>query len=75
VNVRVSRGVHPTLPKDFVRGEVPTVIVHTSRIDFAQFAREYQTGATRRPCPCCWASKANSPSPGKRTSFSPAAAR
>jgi branched-chain amino acid aminotransferase len=44
VNVRVSRGVHPTLPRDFVRGAVPTVIVYTSRIDFAEFAREYQTG-------------------------------
>jgi branched-chain amino acid aminotransferase len=44
VNVRVSRGVHPTLPRDFARGAVPTVIVYTSRIDFAEFAREYRTG-------------------------------
>jgi branched-chain amino acid aminotransferase len=44
VNTRVSRGVHPTLPHDFVRGAVPTVIVYTSRIDFAEFAPQYKTG-------------------------------
>lgn len=44
VNTRVSRGVHPTLPRNFVRGAVPTVIVYTSRIHFAEFARQYKTG-------------------------------
>lgn len=44
VNTRVSRGVHPTMPRNFVRGAVPTVIVYTARIDFAEFAAQYRTG-------------------------------
>jgi branched-chain amino acid aminotransferase len=44
VNTRVSRGVHPTMPRNFVRGAVPTVIVYTARIDFAEFASQYKTG-------------------------------
>lgn len=44
VNTRVSRGVHPTLPRNFVRGAVPTVIIYTARISFAEFAAQYRTG-------------------------------
>jgi len=44
VNTRVSRGVHPTLPLDFVNGAEPTVIVYTAPISFREFASQYQTG-------------------------------